>query len=41
MGVAGAMIFSLNHDDPEGLICGSTPFPLVSRIKAVLEDNDL
>nr|QDA39875.1 chitinase 7 [Phenacoccus solenopsis] len=42
MGLAGAMVFSLNEDDYTGMSCvnGET-YPLVKRIKTVLLDDNL
>ncbi|KAL1464984.1 hypothetical protein WDU94_004582 [Cyamophila willieti] len=39
-GLAGAMIWSLNNDDYNGRY-HKTPFPLIRRIKKVLNDDDL
>lgn len=42
MGLGGAMIFSLNHDDFDGTICQFyRKFQLVNQIKLVLQDNNL
>lgn len=42
MGLAGAMVFSLNQDDFDGAICSNgAAFPLVKRIKSVLLDDNL
>jgi len=42
LGLGGAMVFSLNTDDYKGLNLGSSSvFPLTSRIKLVLNDDNL
>jgi len=42
LGLGGAMVFSLNTDDYSGSsLCSSSVFPLTSRIKIVLNDDDL
>ncbi|XP_025422483.1 chitinase-3-like protein 2 [Sipha flava] len=42
LGLGGAMVFSLNSDDYSGLsLCSSSVFPLTSRVKLVLNDDDL
>lgn len=42
LGLGGATVFSLNTDDYSGLsLCSSSVFPLISRIKLVLNDDYL
>jgi len=42
LGLGGAMVFSLNTDDYNGSsVCSSSVFPLTSRIKLVLNDDNL